>query len=186
MTIQESINAALAQSSRYQKVEKFSKAFRSEELGNIEDGESFVIPEDYVILSQKMMRGGQPVLDSNGNPVTAEFIKCLANTGRVINFFPTSMTKVAFRVDEKTGKDVTANRIVRTEGDVAQYAKNHPDMNATMEALKGCTIQYNLKERVPVRAFGVSNEDATEKDVQYNPIGKWNLIGDKKPANWTV
>lgn len=186
MTIQESINATLAQGSRYAKQEKFTKSFRSDDLGNVEAGEEFVIPEDYVVLSQKIMRGGQPVKDSQGNDVTAEFIKAQTTSGRVINFFPSSLTKVAFRVDAETGKDVTENRIVRTSGDLVSYAKNHPDMNATMEALKGCTVKCVKLTPVPVRAFGVSNENATKNDVQTNNIGEWTLVGEKRPANWTV
>lgn len=104
MTIQESISATLAQSSRYQQVAQFSKSFRSDDLGNIEAGEEFTIPEDFVVISQKIMRGGVPVKDQQGNDVTAEFIKVQTNKGRVVNFFPSSLTKVAFRVDAETGK----------------------------------------------------------------------------------
>jgi len=184
MTVQESINAALAQSNRYQKVAKFSKAFRSDDLGNIEAGEEFTIPEDYVVLSQRIMRGGAPVKDSEGNDVTAEFIKCMSNKGRVINFYPSSLTKVAFRVDPETGKDVTENRIVRTSGDLVAYAKAHPDMDATMQALKGCTVKCVTLTGVPVRAFGVPNDKATKADVQNNNIGEWTLVGEKRPTNW--
>lgn len=188
MNIQESINATLAQSNRYQKLEGFTKAFRTDDLGNIVAGESFVIPQDYVVISQRIMRGGEPVMvkDANGNavPATAEFIKVQTDSGRVVNFFPSSLTKVAFRVDPETGKDVSENRIVRPTGDVVDYVKQHPDMNATMQALKGCTIKCEALEPVPVRAFGVSNEKATKNDVQTNNIGKWTLVGRQKPANW--
>lgn len=184
MTISESINAALAQSNRYQKIDKFSKSFRSDDLGNIEAGEEFVIPTDYVILSQKILRGGVPVKDSEGRDVTAEFIKVQTNTGRVVNFFPTSLTKVAFRVDAETGKDVTKNRIARTSGDLVAYVKDHPDMNATMNALKGCTVKCVSLTPVPVRAFGVSNEQATKDDVQMNNLGEWTLVGKNRPKDW--
>lgn len=186
MTIKESINATLAQSNRYQKVDKFSKGFRSDDLGNIEAGEEFVIPENYIVISQRIMRGGQPVKDAQGNDVTAEFIKVQTNKGRVVNFFPSSLTKVAFRVDAETGKDVTEDRIVRTSGDLVAYVKDHPDMNATMEALKGCTVKCVSLTPIPVRAFGVSNEQATKKDVQRNNIGEWTLVGEKRPSNWAV
>lgn len=186
MTVQESINAVLAQSSRYQKLDGFTKSFRSDDLGNIEAGEEFTIPEDFVVISQRIMRGGLPVKDAEGRDVTAEFIKVMSNKGRVVNFFPSSLTKVAFRVDPETGKDVTTDRIVRTSGNVVEYVKNHPDMNATMNALKGCTIKCETLTPVPVRAFGVTNEQATKKDVQTNNIGTWTLVGEKKPANWTV
>lgn len=187
MTIKEAVAAEVGKSN-VEKVDKFSKAFRIDGLSNIESGEQFTIPtgENFIILSQRMMRGGQPVLDREGKPVTAEFVKCQSNKGRIVNFFPTSLTKIAFRVDPETGKDVTENRIVRTEGDVVTYVKAHPDMNETMQKLQGCTIQYDLKEKVNVRRFGVPNEKATKNDVETNNIGKWTLVGDVKPENWGV
>ena len=187
MTIKEAVAAELGKSN-VKRVEKFSKAFRIDELSNIEAGESFTIPsgEDFIILSQGMMRGGQPVVDRNGEPVTAEFVKCLSDKGRTVNFFPTSLTKIAFRVDPETGKDVTEDRIVRTKGDVVAYVKRHPDMNETMKALQGCTIKLEKIDKINVRRFGVDNEKATKADVETNNIGTWNLVGDVKPANWTV
>lgn len=184
MTLSEAINATLAQGSQYQKVDGFSKAFRTDELSNIVAGEEFTIPEDYVVFSQRMMRNGQPVLDRDQNQVTAEFIKVQTNTNRIVNFYPTSLTKIAFRVDEN-GKDVSEDRIVRTTGDLVDYVKGKP-INDVMQALKGCTVKCEALTPVKVRAFGVSNEAATSKDVQTNNIGKWTLVGDKKPANWTV
>ncbi len=187
MTIKEAVAAEIGKSN-VEKVDKFTKAFRIDELSNIEPGEQFTIPtgEDFIILSQQMMRGGQRVIGANGKPVTAEFVKCQSNKNRIVNFFPTSLTKIAFRVDPETGKDVTEDRIVRTEGNVVDYVKQHPDMNETMKALQGCTIQYDLKEKVNVRRFGVPNDKATKADVETNNIGKWTLVGNVTPANWTV
>lgn len=185
MTLQESINATMAQSSVYSVIGNFTKAFRTDELSNIEAGESFVIPENYTIFSQRMMRNGQPVKDRDGNVVTAEFIKVETSKGRIANFYPSSLTKLAFRVDEN-GKDVEgSDRIVRTEGNLVGYVKGKK-IDDVMQALKGCTIECTKLNPVNVRAFGVSNEEATAKDVQKNNIGTWNLIGDKKPAGWTA
>ena len=101
-----------------------------------------------------------------------------------MNFFPTSLTKIAFRVDPETGKDVTEDRIVRTSGDVVAYVKKHPDMNETMKALQGCSIKLEKVDKINVRRFGVDNEKATKADVETNNIGTWSLVGEKKPENW--
>lgn len=185
MTLQESINATMAQSSVYSVIGNFTKAFRTDELSNIEAGESFVIPENYTIFSQRMMRNGQPVKDRDGNVVTAEFIKVETSKGRIVNFYPSALTKLAFRVDEN-GKDVEgSDRIVRTKGNLVGYVKGKK-IDDVMQALKGCTIECEKLEPIKVREFGVSNEEATAKNVQTNNIGTWNLIGDKKPAGWTA
>lgn len=184
MTIQESITSEVARGAKV--VEGFSKAFRIDELGNIEVGESFVIPDNYQVLSKPMMRDGKPVM-YNGEPVTAEFIKVQTNTGRICNFYPTSLTKVAFRVDPETGKDVIgADRIVRTQGNLVTYVKDHPDINVTMKKLIGCTVKLEAVTPVTVRNFGVSNEKATKESIARNPnnIGTWLLIGEKKPEDW--
>jgi hypothetical protein len=187
MTLQESF-AIENGNSNIEEVQEFSKAFRVDTLGNIEAGEEFTIPTgaDYKIWRQKMMRGGQPVVDRNGNPVYAEYVKCMSNKGRIVNFFPSSLTKLAFRVDPETGKDVTTDRVVRPTGDIVDYCKAHPNMTETMKALQGCTIKCEKYDSIPVRAFGVPNDKATKKDVEENKIGIWKLVGEKKPENWTV
>ena len=187
MTIKEAVAADMGRSG-IKVVSEFSKGFRTNELSNIEPGEEFTVPtgDDFIILQQPVMRGSEPALDRNGNPVYSEFIKVQTNKNRIVNFFPGSVTKIAFRVDPETGKDVAEDRIVRTEGDVVAYVTKHPDMNDSMKRLQGCTIKYDLKERVNIRQFGVSNDKATKKDVTQTNIGKWNLVGSVKPDNWEV
>lgn len=186
MTILEANAACRANSARIVEVGNFTKAFRQTELENIQAGESFVIPEDYVVFGQLMMRNGTPVLDSKGNQVTAEFINVVTNTGRNARFYPSSMVKVLFAVDEN-GKDLSmdAGRIVRTTGSLPKYCAGKA-MSTAMEALKGCTIECTSLKQVNTRQFGVSNETATAKDVTRQSVGEWNLVGDKKPEDWTV
>ena len=107
MTILEANAACKANSARIMEVGKFSKAFRQTELENIQAGESFVVPDDYVVFAQKMGK------DSEGNTITAEFINVITNTGRNARFYPSSMVKILFAVDEN-GKNIQgADRISR-------------------------------------------------------------------------
>ena len=125
MTILEANAACKANSARIMEVGKFSKAFRQTELENIQAGESFVVPDDYVVFAQKMGK------DSDGNAITAEFINIITNTGRNARFYPSSMVKILFAVDEN-GKNIQgADRIKRTSGTLAKYCAGKP-MNSVM------------------------------------------------------
>ena len=186
MTIKEAIQADVKSSSRAQIVGGFSKSFRIDMLSGIVAGDEFVIPEDYEVLSKPVLRGGEVVRDADGNPYTGEYIKVMTKSGEIKDFYPTMLTKVAFRVDPETGKDVTTDRIVRTSGDLVTYVKSHPDMNETMQALKGCTVKCVSLKEVPTRNYGVSNDNATKQDITPSKIGEWTLVGSKKPANWAV
>jgi hypothetical protein len=185
MNIAQADAAVLSQGSQYKEIGAFTKAFRTDELSNIEAGESFVIPQEYKVISQRMMRDGMPVLDAKGEEVTAEFINVITNTGRNVRFYPSSLTKVAFAVDPETGKDLGAGsaRIKRCSGDLVQYVKGKP-INDVMNNLKGCTVKCVSLNPVSVRRFGVTNEKATKADVTTNNLGEWTLVGDKKPEDW--
>lgn len=175
MTLAEK-NAADVQKSNIKPVGSFSKAFRSNELNNLESGESFTIPENYQVM-QRVIGG------NTENP--AEYINVTTNTGRTVEFYPTAMTRIAFPVDAE-GHDVLQNgrrAVVRSEGNLIPFIQGK-EIDSTMQALKGCTIQYTLKEKVNTRAFGVTNELATAKDVQTTNIGQWDIIGEKKPVGW--
>lgn len=183
MTIEQANAATAADSKQFQEIGAFTKAFRTDTLTNIEAGESFIIPENYKIFSQRIMRNGQPVTDSQGNQVTAEFINVVTNKKRNVRFYPSSVTKVLFAVDEN-GKDlVGAERIVRSSGSLYEYCKGK-DIDGVMKNLKGCEVLCESLTPVNTRTFGVSNEDATAKDVVVQRAGKWELIGNKKPADW--
>jgi hypothetical protein len=183
MTIEQANKATAADSKQFVEIGKFTKAFRTDSLTNIEAGESFVIPTDYKIFSQRILRGGQPVLDRDNNPVTAEFINVVTNKKRNVRFYPSSVTKVLFAVDEN-GKDlVGAERIKRSSGTLYEYCKGK-DIDGVMNNLKGCEILCESLTPVNTRQFGVSNEDATAKDIVVQRVGQWELVGDKKPADW--
>ena len=147
MTILEANAACKANSARIMEVGKFSKAFRQTELENIQAGESFVVPDDYVVFAQKMGK------DSDGNTITAEFINIITNTGRNARFYPSSMVKVLFAVDEN-GKNIKGtDRIKRTSGTLAKYCAGKL-MDNVMTALKGCTIECTKLTEVNTRKIG--------------------------------
>lgn len=175
MTLEEKNRADLA-NANVKEVAGFSKAFRTSELNNLQSGESFVIPENYTVKQRAI--GG-----NTENPM--EYINVLTNTGRTVEFSPRSMTRVAFPVDE-SGKNIRENgrmKVVRSTGNLIPFIQGK-EIDSTMKALKGCTIQYTESERVKTRAFGVPEEKATSNDVNTTIIGKWDLVGDKKPAGW--
>ena len=183
MTVIEANAACAAQGSLYREVGAFSKSFRDTALNNINEGEEFEIPHDYKIYQQRMMRGGEPVLDREGVQVTAEFINVATNTGRIVRFYPTSLSKIAFAVDEN-GKDVVgAGRVVSTSGNLADFVRGKA-IDDVMQSLKGCTVKCEKLTPVNTRVFGVSNEVATAKDIQKTNVGTWTLVGKKKPAGW--
>ena len=179
MTILEANAACRRNSTGIQEIGKFSKAFRQSEFEYIEAGESFVIPEEYVVFSQKMG------VDSDGNPITAEFINVVTNTGRNVRFYPSSMVKILFAVDEN-GKNIQGGgRIQRTSGTLAKYCAGKP-MDSVMTALKGCTIECTKLKEVKTRKFGVTEDVATAKDVKIQRVGEWNLVGERKPSDWII
>ena len=186
MTIKEAVLGDVNNSNRAKVVGAFTKSFRIDVFSGIKAGDEFVIPEDYEILEKPVLRGGVVMRDADGNPYTCQYIKVQTQTGEIKDFYPSMLIKTAFRVDPETGKDVAVDRIVRTSGDLVSYVKAHPDMNETMQALKGCTIKCVGLKEVPTRNFGVSNEMATKNDVSITRIGEWTLVGTKKPTNWAV
>lgn len=174
MTLQEK-NAADLANSQKEAVGSFSNSFRSSTLVNLENGESFVIPENYQVFKRKI------------GDRTAEYINVTTNTGRTVEFYPTSMARIAFPVDEN-GKNIRENgrmKVVRSEGDVVSFIDGKA-IDATMQAMKGCEILYKIKERVPTRAFGVAESDATKEDVTSTIIGSWNFDGSKRPVGYVA
>lgn len=175
MTISEKDAADKAKTSNVKVLGKFSKAFRSNELNNLMDGESFIVPENFTVFS-RTIRGSE-------NP--AEYINVKTNTGRVIEFYPGSIVRNAWKVDEN-GKNVMQDGrqvIVRSDGNLVPFVQGK-EIDSTMRALAGCEISYKIREKVPTRTFGVDEAVATSKDVQTVNIGTWNIIGDKKPEGW--
>lgn len=163
--------AADQASSQRTEVGSFSNSFRSQTLTNLEEGESFVIPENYKIFERKI------------GDNKAQYINVQTDKGRTVEFYPTSICKIAFEVDEN-GKNIRENgRIVppkRSVGDVVNFCEGKA-IDATMKSMKGCTINYNHVQRVKTRAFGVKEEDATANDVTTTVLATWSFVGDKRP-----
>lgn len=176
MTLAEKNAADSANTAQRKAVAGFSNSFRSSVLNNFGAEEKFVIPEDYTVYQRKIGQGEDARV--------AEYINVQTDGGRVVEFYPTAMARIAFRVDEN-GKNIRNNGqmdIVRSTGDVCDFIDGKA-IDATMQALKGCKIHYKEVERVKTRAFGVPESTATSKDVTTTIIGSWNFAeGSKKPA----
>ena len=176
MTLAEKIAADKA-NSQVTLVAGFSNSFRSNELNNLEDGDIITIPEGdlYQVCQRKI-----------GDRV-AEYINVNTNSGRQAQFYPTSMTRIAFEVDEN-GKNVRVGgrmKVIRSTGDVVDYIAGK-EIDGTMRKLQGCQLQYNIVKRVKTRAFGVQESVATSKDVTETIIGKWSFYGDKRPTDYVA
>ena len=174
MTLAEKV-AADAASSNLQEVGSFSKAFRSSTLNNLEDGEVITIPEDYHIFEREI------------NGQKAQYINVNTNTGRIVAFYPSAICRSAFVVDENGKNKLLDNgrRDIRpNKGDVVDFCAGKA-IDPTMQAMKGCSLKYNILERVKTRAFGITNEAATSKDVVDNTIvAGWNFEGTKRPVGY--
>ena len=176
MTLIEKVSADKS-NSQLKEVGAFSNAFRTSELNNLVDGEIITIPEDYVVFQRRIGQGA--------DARTAEYINVPTNTGRIVNFYPTAMCRVAFPVDEN-GKNIRENgrmKVVRSQGDVVNFVEGKA-IDATMQAMKGCSIEYKVLDRVSTRQFGVSESEATKDNVQSTIIGSWNFSGEKRPVGY--
>jgi hypothetical protein len=177
MTLAEKV-AADSANSQIEAASGFSNSFRSSELNNLQDGEIITIPEDYQVFKRK--------IGSGADARVAEYINVPTNTGRIAQFYPTAMARVAFEVDPKTGKNIRENgrmKVVRSEGDVCKWIDGK-SIDATMQGMKGCQIAFNVLRRVPTRAFGVQESVATDKDVTETIVGGWNFAGEKRPVGY--
>lgn len=178
MTLAEK-NAADSANSQIKEVGGFSNSFRSSELNNLQDGEIITIPEDYKVFERK--------IGSGENARTAQYINCPTNTGRIVQFYPTAMARVAFVVDEN-GKNIRENNrmvVRRSEGDVCTWIDGK-EIDSTVKAMKGCAIEYKVLDRVKTRAFGVDESAATAADVTETIIGGWNFSGKKRPVGYVT
>lgn len=178
MTLAEKV-AADSANSQLKAVGGFSNTFRSSELNNLKDGEIITIPEDYQVFARR--------IGNDENARVAEYINVPTNTGRIAQFYPTAMARVAFEVDPKTGKNLRQDGrmvVVRSEGDVCKWIDGKA-IDTTMQGMKGCQIQYKELRRVPTRTFGVPESTATKDDVTETIIGGWNFVdGSKKPVGY--
>lgn len=174
MTLQEKNQADLA-NSQVNAVGAFSNSFRSSTLTNLNEGEIFTIPEDYQVFERKI------------GDRTAQYINVPTNTGRVVQFYPTSMARIAFEVDEN-GKNIRENgrmKVVRSSGDVVTFIDGKA-INDTMEAMKGCQIAYGDIQRIRTREFGVAESEATKENVTSTIVASWNFTGSKRPVGYAA
>jgi len=124
MTVQETIEKAKLNGAVV--VNAFKGAVRSDELNTLEKGDKFTIPNDYVILEQKVGNSGRSaqyiVVDVNGVPK---------------NFYPSSLTKNRAIVDDNC---IPTGERAHTNGTCCEWFKKQVSVDKAMKEMKGKTL----------------------------------------------
>lgn len=175
MTLEEKLMADNANSD-LKEVGGFSNAFRSSTREPIKEGEIITIPENY-----KVIENGQ--LGSEGNH--PQYINCPTSMGRIIEFYPSMLTRAAFIVDDNCKPVMVGGRQQRipTGGEVAAYVAGKA-IDPTMQSLKGCQLKFHNSKQYKTRAFGVDAATATKNDVTLMTVGDWDFEGNKRPEGY--
>ena len=127
---------------------KFGTAIRNMDAGDrLAEGETIEIPEEYQVLATKL----SDAEDAQAVPFIMVTIINKDGAERASRFFPNSLAKVVFPVDEN-GKRLPK---VKTTGTAAVWYSKQQDVDAAMEALKGKKIKV-IKETM-YQAPGFNN-----------------------------
>lgn len=177
MTLEEKIVADNS-NSQVKAVGSFSNAFRAATRESIKEGEILTIPENYTVYENRN-------LGSEGKH--PQYINCPTSEGRIVELYPTMFTRAAFVVDAncKPVMDNGRQKRVPTGGTVAKFVAGKA-IDPTMQAMKGCQIQFHNSKQYNTREFGVSAEEATKDNVVQLTVGDWDFVGDKKPVGYVA
>jgi len=177
MTLQEKMMADSANSGMKQ-VGGFTNAFRAATRESVKEGEILTIPsgKDFVVYENT-------TIGSEGK--RPQYINCPTNMGRIVEFYPTMLTRTAFVVDTDCKPVLEGGRQKRvpTTGEVANFVAGKA-IDPTMKAMQGCQIQFHDSQVYKTRRFGVPAEEATTDDVVDMTVGAWDFVGDKLPAGY--
>ena len=177
MTLEEKY-AADSASSNLKEVGSFSNAFRAGTRESIKEGEILTIPEgkDFKVFENRNLgqEGKHP-----------QYINCPTNMHRIVELYPTMLTRTAFVVDKEC-KPVLENgrqKRVPTGGTVAKFIEGKA-IDPTMKAMQGCQIQFHNSQTYDTREFGVPANEATKDNVVPLTVGSWDFVGEKKPVGY--
>lgn len=176
MTLNEKYMADSANSNLKELAGGFTNTFRAGQRESIKEGEILTIPENYKVYENRQ-------LGSEGKH--PQYINCPTNMGRIVEFYPSMLTRAAFVVDDNCQPVLENNRQKRvpTGGSVAAYVAGKA-INPTMQAMQGCQIQFHNSQSYKTRAFGVPATEATKKDVVTLTVGDWDFVGEKFPEGY--
>lgn len=177
MTLEEKY-AADSASSNLQEVGSFTNTFRAGTRESIKEGEILTIPEgeNFKVFENRN-------LGSEGKH--PQYINCPTSNGRIVELYPTMLTRTAFVVNKDCSPLLVDGRQKRvpTGGSVAKFIEGKA-IDPTMKAMQGCQIQFHNSQVYDTRAFGVPASEATEKDVVSLTVGDWDFVGEKKPKGY--
>jgi len=143
---------------------KFMNPIRGE-INLFEPGDEFTVPQDYVVMAEKMV---------NARPGTKspEFIFVnVTNNGNdvgVKRLYPSMFTKSVPTYDPATG---TRNGVLRASGEIADKFRQYADVNKAMADLcVGKKIKYNSETTGQVRNW---NASVLDDKFRESKAGEW-------------
>ena len=149
-------NAALAADNKF--VDSTGNALGVRSMDSVNDplevGDEITIPQDYKVLTTK--------INENTACFTMAEVKSADGQERVMRFFPNSLAKVAFPLDND-GKRMPK---VKTTGAVAQWYQEQESVDAAVKALVGRTIKVTGKTTYTVHNR-FTNEDGPTNIFSY-------------------
>ena len=155
-TLINSGSAALAADNKFVDGDGNALGIRSMDSINdpLEIGDEITIPTDYKVLTTK--------INENTACFTMAEVKSADGNERVMRFFPNSLAKVAFPLDENKKRMPK----VKTTGKVAEWYQEQAGVNEAIQALVGRTIKVTGKTAYTVHNR-FTNEDGPTNIFSY-------------------
>lgn len=118
---------------------KFKKAVPNRETDPFEEGDVFTVPANYQVTQNKLLNN-------------AEFIYVTTESGKVVQFYPTSLYKRTMTYDETPEHNTLG--VKRHSGNVIDWARNFTDLNTLVNKLIGVKIKIEATEKFLTKVYG--------------------------------